>query len=166
MMNRRSLASAIVAACAILLLSTTAQAQAGGLRAELLSGRDDARWIGQDRHAHRHPGHTARQCPDRHRGYRREHSRGHQHNAAAQRARRYAAKAVDQAHQARRLGVYPDHPRWSLNFERHFRWALHADRWETEREMRRRARQLREWRHSEYGRQGGHGYRYKPYRQH
>ncbi len=65
---------------------------------------------------------------------------------AVRQARRYADVAVSQAREARRLGWYPDHPRWSLRHERHFRWALRADAHRLDREIRRRAARLRELR--------------------
>jgi hypothetical protein len=75
------------------------------------------------------------------------------------RAHRYAGIAVDQARAARRLGWYPDHPRWSLNYERHLRWALGHGGWRLEREIRKRAARLRELRMHHHGRGGGRVYR-------
>jgi hypothetical protein len=165
MMNHRLSASAWVAASAIALLSTAAAAEP--LRTELLAGRDDGRWTEPNRHTHRHPGHSTERHRDRYRGYRHAESRRYHEDRAVGRARRYAARAVDQARQARRLGFHPSHPRWSLNYERHFRWALRADRRDAEREVRRRAHQLRKWRRYGYGpRNGyesGYGYGHKPY---
>lgn len=92
--------------------------------------------------------------------YRFDDRRRYDEDRAMAKARRYASIAVDQARQARRMGIYPDHPRWSLNFDRHCRWALHADPWKLEREIRRRDRQLREWRRYGYGYGYGHGYRH------
>ena len=72
-------------------------------------------------------------------------------------ARRYAANAVRQARRARHFGYYPEHPRWSLNFQRHFEWALHTNTYKMEREYRKRARKLRELqRHDDY--RYGYGY--------
>lgn len=164
MMNHRLSASALFAASAIAVLSTTAGAEP--LRAELLAGRDDGRWTESNHHAHRHSGHKAKR--DRYKYRDRERYRGHRHGGArsyhedraAAQARRYAAKAVDQARQARRLGVFPSHPRWSLNYQRHFRWALRADRREATSEIRRRAHQLRKWRQYGHGSYGGHDYGY------
>lgn len=75
------------------------------------------------------------------------------------RAHRYAGIAVNQAREARRLGWYPDHPRWSLNYERHLRWAVGQGAWRLEREIRKRAARLRELRMHHRGRRGGRVYR-------
>jgi hypothetical protein len=92
----------------------------------------------------------------RHEGYRHQGYRKAQHRQ--QQAHRYAAVSVDQARELRRLGHYPDHPRWSLNYEGHLHWALSQDGWRLEREIRRRAARLRELR-IHY-----RGHRYQPYR--
>lgn len=170
-MNHRLSASALFTASAIALLSTSAAAEP--IRAELLAGRDDGRWTESSHTADRRQGYRSERHRhgyrdrDPYRGHRHGKSRRHDEDRAVGRARRYAATAVDQARQARRLGFYPSHPRWSLNYERHFRWALHAELRETEREIRRRAHQLRKWRRHAYGLQGGYGYGqvygYKPY---
>ena len=157
----------IAAASAALTLSSL-HAQAGPTRLELLSGHDNLQ--GQDRnigrgyghndgrtnsHANRHinqnrnssrlygPGHRSRHAG--HTEY-----RDHRYNNA----RRYAATAVRQAREACDLGYYSDHPRWSLDFQRHFNWALRVDAWAIEREARKRAKALRELRRAaryEYG---------------
>lgn len=122
-----------IAAAAGLMLSSL-QAQAGPSRAELLARHE----YGQTRHHQ----------PSRHKGA--EYAQHHYANA-----RRYAANAVRQARRLRHLGFYPDHPRWSTSFQRHFEWALRADAWKLEREARKRARTLRELRqsaHYSYGR--------------
>ncbi|GAB4175235.1 MAG: hypothetical protein Kow0020_10860 [Wenzhouxiangellaceae bacterium] len=72
--------------------------------------------------------------------------RDHYTDKAYVRARRYAQRAVEQARAARRLGVHPDHPRWSLNYHRHLRWALHQPRRVLKRELRIRDAQLEQWR--------------------
>lgn len=82
---------------------------------------------------------------------------------AYRQARRYAAEAVGQAREARQLGFYPDHPRWSMNFERHFNWALGVSQQTLQREHYRRSAELREWRRqTAYYRYGQTGYRH-PY---
>lgn len=113
-----------IAAAAALLLSSL-DSRAGPTRTDLLAGGD---------HGHGRGHHASRHAPAEY--------RQHRHDDA----RRYAAVAIRQAHKARALGYYPDHPRWSLNFQRHYRWALHADAYRIEREIRRRARKLRELR--------------------
>ncbi|MGK7294997.1 MAG: hypothetical protein ACNS61_04095 [Candidatus Wenzhouxiangella sp. M2_3B_020] len=92
----------------------------------------------------------------RHHGrYERSDRRGHHRARVVDQARWYARKSVDQAREARRLGVHFDHPRWSMSYNRHFEWALRADGYELEREIRRRARKLREIRSYGYARHGG-----------
>lgn len=128
-----------IAAAAGLLLSSI-QAQAGPpSRAELLAGQE----YGQTSHANRFQQRHHKSA--RHRGI--DHAQHRYDNA-----RRYAANAVRQAREAHRLGFYPDHPRWSTNFQRHFEWALRADAWKLEREARKRALKLRELRrYARYG---------------
>jgi hypothetical protein len=89
---------------------------------------------------------------------RRGHDRYRESSHRRQQAHRYAAISVDQARELRRLGRYPDHPRWSLDYERHLHWALNHPGWRLEREIRRRALRLRELR-THY-----RGHRYGPYR--
>jgi len=85
------------------------------------------------------------------------HHGGHDDQYHYANARRYAANAVRQARRARHFGYYPDHPRWSLNFQRHFEWALRTNTYKLEREYRKRARKLRELqRHDNY--RYGYGY--------
>lgn len=146
----------ITAAAGALLYSF--QAQAGPpLRTERLAERNygqhghdqhhndryDNRY--DNRHDNRHDNRYDNRYDNRHRP-----SSGHRGTDYAQHrydnARRYAANAVRQAREAQRLGFYPDHPRWSANFQNHFEWALHADAWKIEREARKRALQLRELR--------------------
>jgi len=108
-------------------------------RAELLAGQN----YGHNSYATHHQ--------QRHRQ-----SSGHRGTDYAQHrydnARRYSANAVRQAREAHRLGFYPDHPRWSADFQRHFEWALSADAWKLEREARKRALKLRELRrYAHYG---------------
>lgn len=128
--------SILIAAAAGLMLSSL-QAQAGPGRSELLVGHGHERNRGQEyRQARPHQ-------PAHRRGT--EYRQHHYDNA-----RRYAASAVRQVRQAHQLGYYSDHPRWSLNFQRHFEWALRADAWKIEREARKRSRTLRELRQSRY----------------
>jgi len=165
----------IAAASAALTLSSL-HAQAGPTRLELLSGHDNLQ--GQDRnigrgydyndsHSTRHNNRHNNRHPNRHinrnhnssrldgPGHRSRHAghteyRDHRYNNA----RRYAATAVRQAREACDLGYYSDHPRWSLDFQRHFNWALRVDAWAIEREARKRAKALRELRRAaryEYG---------------
>jgi len=90
-------------------------------------------------------------------------NRGRNGDYQYRQARRYAAEAVDQAREARQFGFYPDHPRWSLNFERHFNWALGASERALQREHYRRTAQLRKWRHqAAYYEHNRYGYR-QPY---
>ncbi|MDT8449546.1 MAG: hypothetical protein RQ847_05165 [Wenzhouxiangellaceae bacterium] len=81
---------------------------------------------------------------DRYDRYEQRGPRHHDHRHHG--AHLYAEKAVRQAREARRLGYYSDHPRWSMSFERHFRWALETSTRRLEREEYRRARKLRELR--------------------
>lgn len=129
--------SILIITAAGLMLSSL-QAQAGPGRVELLAGHGHESNRGQEYRQAR-PHH-----PSRHRGV--EYRQHHYDNA-----RRYAAGAVRQARQAHQLGYYSDHPRWSLNFQRHFEWALRADAWKIEREARKRSQKLRELRHAGYG---------------
>jgi len=134
--------SILTAAVAALMLSSL-QAHAGPpSRAEILAGQ-----------VHGHSAYNKR-------GYQRHSpSSSHRGSDYAQHrydnARRYAANAVRQAREARRLGYYRDHPRWSADFQRHFEWALGVDAWKLEREARKRAVKLRELR-----RYAQHGYGY------
>lgn len=161
----------LIAAAAGLMLAAL-PADAGPSRAELLAGDDprvahpaaggrDARHArdryrrDQDHDAREHQGsrHDGGHGRKHGRSHEREHGRNRndnrQHHYAS--ARRYAANAVRQARQAHQLGYYPNHPRWSLNFQRHFEWALGTDSYRLEREARKRARKLRELRrHDRY----------------
>ncbi len=152
----KSIALTLSLAATVVLGST---AEASAPRAELLAGvsrsetrielRHDQRSQPQGLPANRYgnrlsnrPGHGYD-----HRGYQNDRYRQGQH---------YAAGAVDQAREARRLGFYPDHPRWSLNYERHFNWALRTSERALQREHYLRVAQLREWRrqaasYSRYG---------------
>jgi len=124
----------LIAAAAGLMFASL-QAEAGPpSRAELLAGQG----YGNERHQQRH-----------------HQSSGHRRTDYAQHrydnARRYAANAVRQTREAHRLGFYPDRPRWSTNFHRHFEWALRVDAWKLEREARKRAVKLRQLRrHARY----------------
>lgn len=147
---------------ASLLFATAAEAATP--RAELLAGTAHTEVVLEVRHdrGSRHGrGHDYGHDTGYGRGdYRRGHSddRGHYDNRGHydkggrrdgreyRQARRYAAEAVDQAREARRLGLHPDHPRWSLSFDRHFNWALGMSNQALHREHYRRAAQLREWR--------------------
>ena len=127
-----------------LLAATTADA--ADPRVALLADRDVVATA-----VDRGPGHRQPRARDEHRDWRGEERHGYRgydrdRHYEVRAARRYAAEAVDQAREARRLGRYPDHPRWSLSFERHFEWALRASPRKMEREHYRRAAQLREWR--------------------
>jgi len=148
----------IVAATGSML--TAVPAEAGPTRAELLA----------DRHSRtdHHPG-TARDAYRRGDQYHRDHDQNARHARKPRHhgrddkqyhyanARRYAANAVRQARRARNFGYYPDHPRWSLNFRRHFEWALHTNAYKLEREYRKRAHKLRELqRHANYRYGYGH----------
>lgn len=134
-------------------------AEAASPRAELLAGVVHGETVIEVRHDRGHSYGSTQ-------GYRydnRYESRGRGDGREYRQARRYAAEAVDQAREARRLGRHPHHPRWSLSFERHFDWALGVSDRALEREHYRRAAQLREWRREAawYG-HGRHGYRH-PY---
>lgn len=131
----------LIAAAAGLMLSSLHAQAAQPSRAEVLAGQE----YGSSHHGQHHQ--------------RRHQSSGHRGTDHAQHrydnARRYAANAVRQAREAHHLGYYPDHPRWSADFQRHFEWALRADAWKLEREARRRAvklRELRRYAHYGYGR--------------
>ncbi|MBL38867.1 MAG: hypothetical protein CMP07_10715 [Xanthomonadales bacterium] len=130
-----------IAAAAGLMLSSL-QAQAGPpSRAEILAGQERVQHGYDSRHQQRH------HQPSRHRGA--DYAQHRYDNA-----RRYAANAVRQAREAHRLGYYPDHPRWSADFQRHLEWALGVDAWKLEREARKRAlklRELRRYAHHGYG---------------
>ncbi|MEX2498526.1 MAG: hypothetical protein WD397_06580 [Wenzhouxiangellaceae bacterium] len=137
--------SILIAATAGLMLSSLqAQGQAGSARAELLATHNPQhnREHRRDRDYHDY-GEIRRHQRSHHRGT--EYRQHHYDNA-----RRYAASAVRQARRARQMGYYSDHPRWSLNFQRHFEWALRADAHRIEREARKRSRTLRELRHGHY----------------
>lgn len=139
-----------IAAAAGLMLSSL-QAQAGPpSRAELLAKPA----YGQSGYDGRYNSRQDARHDKRHRP-----SSGHRGTDYAQHrydnARRYAANAVRQAREAHRLGFYPDHPRWSTDFQRHFEWALRVDARKLEREARKRALRLRELR-----RYAQHGYGY------
>ena len=131
-----------IAATAGLMLASLQVQAASPSRAELLAGQ-----------VHGQSGYGTR-GHQRHRP-----SSGHRDTDYAQHrydnARRYAANAVRQAREAHRLGYYPDHPRWSADFQRHFEWALRADAWKLEREARKRAFKLRELRRYAWN---GYGY--------
>lgn len=73
-------------------------------------------------------------------------------------AHHYAQAAVQQAHEARRLGYRSGHPRWSTRYQEHYYWALdrHPDR--LHRENHERAAELRELRHYAYKKPYGYGY--------
>lgn len=131
----------IAAAAGLMLSSLQAQAQRGPTRAELFAAHNP-QYNREHRRGHEYD-ETRRHQPSRNRGA--DYRQHHYDNA-----RRYAASAVRQARQAHHLGYYSDHPRWSLNFQRHFDWALGADAWKIEREARNRARKLRELRHAHY----------------
>ncbi len=136
-----SKAMSIAAAAGLMLASL--QAQAGPpSRAQLLAGHEYGQTGYDKRFQQRHHQSSG------HRGT--DHAQHRYDNA-----RRYAANAVRQAREAHRLGYYPDHPRWSADFQRHFEWALGADAWKLEREARKRALKLRELR-----RYAHHGYGY------
>lgn len=111
-----------------------------------------------DRHSHHY-------YDDAYEYRRQNHRRGHRHSHHAdwrierrERAHRYAARAVDQAREARSFGYYFDHPRWSTRYRNHFRWALRARPEQLRREIRQRERRLSQLRHE--------AYRYEPYRDH
>lgn len=169
-MRSFALKTTLIAAAAGLMLAAM-PADAGPSRTELLAGHDSrvghpAAGVRDAQHARdRHRRHQYRDARghqrSRHDGghgptYKRKHGRSHerehgrnrnnnrQHHYAS--ARRYAANAVRQARQAHQLGYYPNHPRWSLNFQRHFEWARGTDSYRLEREARKRARKLRELR--------------------
>lgn len=171
----RSLLATFVAASGLALSSLAAEAAPP--RTELLAERADAvAGYNAPRHAPHvrvvdDRDHRRGRGYDGRRGYRDgdyrfDHRRRYNEDRAMAKARRYASIAVDQARQARRMGIFPDHPRWSLDFDRHCRWALHADPWKLEREIRRRDRALREWRSGYrygYGNDYGH---HAPYGRH
>jgi len=81
---------------------------------------------------------------DRGRDWRLDHYR----QAKAQKARRYANQASAQVHSAWRLGCRVSGPRWSRDWDDHFRWALHAHPRKLHREIERRERHLQECRAS------------------
>lgn len=152
-MRSFALKTALIAAAAGLMLAAM-PADAGPSRTELLAGHDSrvghlADGVRNAQHTRdRHGRHQYRDARGRQRsrhdgGHGRNHDNRQHHYASA---RRYAANAVRQARQAHQLGYYPKHPRWSLNFQRHFEWALGADSYKPEREARKRARKLRELR--------------------
>ena len=127
-----------IAAAGLMLYSLQATA-APPSRVELLAGQERVQHGYDSRHQQRH------HQPSRHRGT--DYAQHRYDNA-----RRYAANAVRQAREAHRLGYYPDHPRWSADFQRHFEWALKVDTRKLERETRKRALELREWRrYAHYG---------------
>lgn len=131
-------AMSIAAAAGLMLYSLQATA-APPSRAQLLAGQERVQHGYDSRHQQRH------HQPSRHRGT--DYAQHRYDNA-----RRYAANAVRQAREAHRLGYYPDHPRWSTDFQRHFEWALKVDTRKLERETRKRALELREWRrYAHYG---------------
>lgn len=114
------------------------------------------------RHQDRHDYHYYDDAYDR----RYEHGRGYRHSHHAdwraerrERAHRYAARAVDQAREARSLGYYFDHPRWSTRYRNHLRWALRARPEQLRREIRQRERRLTELRYEAH-RYGYRGDRY------
>lgn len=147
-----------IAAATTALILSSQQTHAEHPRAELLADRDNARNSGysSSRVGDYEADHEARH---RHGGYRQgsyRHGPAHRsprHGDVEYRqhhydnARRYAAAATRQAQEACDLGFYSDHPRWSVDFQRHFNWALRADAWEIEREARKRAKELRQLRH-------------------
>lgn len=100
-------------------------------------------------------GHKGRYKGGHHRHHERRDRGGHHRARVIDQARWYARKSVEQAREARRLGFHFDHPRWSMSYNRHFEWALRVDGYELEREIRRRARKLREIRSYGYARHGG-----------
>ncbi len=149
-----------IAAATTALLLVSHQSQAGPSRAELLVDRANSQNSG---YSASHAGNYDTGSATRHRdgGYRQGSAhRPSRHRDAEYRqhhydnARRYAATATRQAQEACDLGYYSDHPRWSVDFQRHFNWALRADPWEIEREARKRAKELRQLRRQaryEYG---------------
>ncbi|MGB0515177.1 MAG: hypothetical protein ACPGJE_10100 [Wenzhouxiangellaceae bacterium] len=170
----------LAAGLALLALNLAAPepVEAQSVRAELLAGAE------RD-HTGYGSGHKPRGHHDRHydRHHSRHHNRGKHHGghdddnyyyeskyykAKHRKARRYARQAVDQAREARDLGFYPDSPRWSLNFDRHYRWALDRPPRRLERENYRRAAKLRDLRayHYRYGDRHGRHYRHGPYGHH
>ena len=187
----------LAAGIAVLALNFTvaAPAEAQSVRAELLAGAErgqavqsggrEHRGHGQNRRSnHGHGGRHGRHNDRHHNRHKnrhdnRHHDRGGHHGqdhyyesgyykARQRKARSYASEAVAQAREARRLGLYTDHPRWSLNFDRHYRWALDRPPRKLEREHYDRAAKLRELRAYHYGHNHGHrGHRrHGPYGRH
>ena len=98
---------------------------------------------------------------ERHRHGHRQHRRSDWHAEQRDRAHRYALRAVEQAREARWYGYDFNHPRWSTNYRRHFRWALDASRKELRRELRKRERRLRDIRIESYGYSDRRRHRYE-----
>jgi len=121
-------------------------AAAGPDRRALLNSHEPVRAA----HGHRDHGAAYRRHDREYRNYR-DYSDYRTHRAGE-----YASRAIEQVQAARRLGFYPDHPRWSPSYERHYRWALRADPRQLQREQYRRAAKLRELRRYQYARD--HGY--------
>ncbi|MBY6204771.1 hypothetical protein [Halomonas denitrificans] len=144
------------------LLAEAGSSQAGSNQAKYGRGHSGHRHdVGHDRrrgHGHgRRGGHG--HYDERHYDY------GHG-NFVRERAHRYARTAVGQAREARALGYYSDHPRWRMDYHRHFRWALQASPHRIDEEIRRRARKLRELRSwGQYG-PGWGNHRHGPHCRH
>ena len=161
-MHNIAMKAVLIAATAGSMLAAV-PADAGPSRIELLAERHfraDHHQAGT-RETH-HGGYRQQRRADhgaRHHRKSRHHA-GHDRQRHYANARRYAANAVRQARRARNFGYNANHPRWSLNFQRHFEWALGTDAYKLEREYRKRARKLRELqRHADY-RYGYDGYGY------
>lgn len=114
-----------------------------------------------DRHSHHYHDDDAYEYRryDHRRGYRQPHHAEWRVDRR-ERAHRYAARAVDQAREARSFGYYFDHPRWSTRYRNHFRWALRARPEQLRRETRQRERRLSQLRYEahRYDRRRDHYY--------
>ena len=156
------LAASLLLGSAAVASSPRVELLAGASRSEtVIEVRHDQGSRDERRHDGRHDGRHDNRYDNRP-GYGYD-NRGRNGDYQYRQARRYAAEAVDQAREARQLGFYPDHPRWSLNFERHFNWALGASERALQREHYRRTAQLRKWRHqAAYYEHNRYGYR-QPY---
>jgi len=172
----------LAAGIAVLALNFTVAApvEAQSLRAEILAGAERDHAVQRGHGKNRRSDHG----PAAHRGRHHDRRGGHHgqdnyyesnyYSAKRRKARNYASEAVAQAREAHRLGFYPDHPRWSLNFDRHYRWALDRPPRKLEREHYRRAAKLRELRayHYRYNNRynnrhkNGHRGRHGPYSRH
>ncbi|AKS43340.1 hypothetical protein [Wenzhouxiangella marina] len=76
------------------------------------------------------------------RPHRRDERWGRRHDRRSHRAREYASQATAQAHSAHRRGCRVSGPRWSLDWDAHYRWALDARPRELDRETNRRSERL------------------------